>query len=140
METNIATRLATTDFDRRTLVHGVFAAGAALIATPLLMGCAPGAGDATEGAAAGTSGDAAGDGAATLNLDRAIVAYFTCPEPTGTDTVAGASRVVRDGALYGNVELVANLIAQCAPGAGIAAGLRVSDNADIDPWLADMGF
>ena len=39
-----------------------------------------------------------------------LVAYFTMPETDGTDTVAGASRVVVDGNLYGNTQYLANLI------------------------------
>ena len=132
MHTNAALDLATTALDRRTLVRGAFAAGAALIASPLLMGCAPGAGDAAEGASDG-SADA---GADAPNLDRAVVVYFTCPEPTGTDTVAGASRVVRDGVLYGNVELVANLIAQ-GTGADLFAIETVQEYpADHDELIA----
>lgn len=132
MHTNVALDLATTALDRRTLVRGAFAAGAALIASPLLMGCAPGAGDAAEGASDG-SADA---GADAPNLDRAVVVYFTCPEPTGTDTVAGASRVVRDGVLYGNVELVANLIAQ-GTGADLFAIETVQEYpADHDELIA----
>lgn len=43
---------------------------------------------------------------------RPLVIYFTNPEPTGVDTVAGASRVARDGRVWGNNELVAALIQQ----------------------------
>ncbi|QTB91021.1 flavodoxin [Bifidobacterium saguini] len=47
-----------------------------------------------------------------ISTSNALIFYFSMPEPTGTDTRAGASRVVRDGELYGNVELIANLIQQ----------------------------
>lgn len=39
-----------------------------------------------------------------------LIAYYTFPETDGTDTDAGASRVVVDGTLYGNTEYLANLI------------------------------
>lgn len=44
------------------------------------------------------------------NGDRILIAYFTMPETDGTNTVAGASRVVVDGTLYGNTQYLANLI------------------------------
>ena len=45
-----------------------------------------------------------------------LVAYFTMPETDGTDTVAGASRVVMDGNLYGNTQYLANLIQERTSG------------------------
>lgn len=97
---------------RRTLVKGFLLSGGVALAGFGLAGCnqsSPGrdAGTTTSTAAGDTAGNA-------LSVDptRALVAYFTCPEPTGTDTVAGASRVVRDGVLFGNVELIATLIQQ----------------------------
>lgn len=45
-----------------------------------------------------------------------LVAYFSMPETDGTDTVAGASRVVVDGALHGNTQYLAELIQERAGG------------------------
>ena len=45
-----------------------------------------------------------------------MVAYFTWPEPDGTDAVTGASRVVSDGKLYGNTEYVAHIIGEATGG------------------------
>lgn len=42
---------------------------------------------------------------------RILTVYFTLPETDGVDTVSGASRVVVDGELYGNMEYMANSIA-----------------------------
>ncbi|GHV93730.1 flavodoxin [Spirochaetia bacterium] len=41
---------------------------------------------------------------------KILIAYFTLPETDGVDTVSGASRVVVDGKVSGNVEFVANII------------------------------
>ena len=41
---------------------------------------------------------------------KELILYFTHPETDGTDTVAGASRVVVNDKLYGNVEYIANVI------------------------------
>lgn len=46
---------------------------------------------------------------------RILIAYFTVPEDD-TDTVAGASVVVKDGEKYGNTEYVANVIQQAIGG------------------------
>lgn len=59
------------------------------------------------GAPAEASGQAPDAEAAESNI---LVAYFSMPETDGTDTVAGASRVVVDGALYGNTQYLAELI------------------------------
>lgn len=57
--------------------------------------------------------------AALMNYDRMaqpagdakiLIAYFTVPETSGVDAVAQASRVVENGEVMGNVELIANTI------------------------------
>jgi flavodoxin len=47
---------------------------------------------------------------------KILVAYFTLPETGGTDAVSGASRVVVDGRVTGNVEFVAGLIQKAVGG------------------------
>lgn len=41
---------------------------------------------------------------------RILIAYFTVPETDGVDTVAGASRVAKDGEVLGNTEFIAKEI------------------------------
>lgn len=65
-----------------------------------------------------------GDGAWTVNgvvqtqraENRILIAYYTLPETDGTDTDSGASRVAADGGVQGNVEYMANTIAQATGG------------------------
>jgi flavodoxin len=47
---------------------------------------------------------------------KILVAYFTLPETDGTDAVSGASRVIVDGKVTGNVEFVAALIQKAVGG------------------------
>ncbi len=47
---------------------------------------------------------------------KALVAYFTWPEPDGVDASSGASRVIADSQLYGNTEYVARLISEATGG------------------------
>lgn len=47
---------------------------------------------------------------------KILVAYFTLPETGGTDAVSGASRVIVDGKVTGNVEFVAALIQKTVGG------------------------
>ncbi|GHV01301.1 flavodoxin [Spirochaetia bacterium] len=47
---------------------------------------------------------------------KILIAYFTLPETDGVDTVSGASRVVVDGKVSGNVEFVANIIHKAVGG------------------------
>lgn len=47
---------------------------------------------------------------------RILIAYYTLPETDGTDTDAGASRVAANGRVQGNVEYMANTIAQATGG------------------------
>lgn len=47
---------------------------------------------------------------------KVLVTYFTRPETDGVDASSGASRVVRDGKLYGNTEYVAMMIAEVTGG------------------------
>lgn len=57
------------------------------------------------------------DTAALPALDgNILIAYFSVPETDGTDTVAGASRVVVDGEVLGNNQYIAQLIQQEAGG------------------------
>lgn len=42
--------------------------------------------------------------------NKNLIVYFTMPETDGIDTVAGASRVVVDSELYGNMEFMADTI------------------------------
>lgn len=44
--------------------------------------------------------------------DGILIAYFTMPEASGVDAVSGASRVVEDGEVFGNVQYIANAIAK----------------------------
>lgn len=47
---------------------------------------------------------------------KVLVTYFTWPEPDGTDTNTGASRVISNGKLYGNTEYIAHLISGATGG------------------------
>jgi flavodoxin len=47
---------------------------------------------------------------------KVLVAYFSMPETSGVDTVSGASRIVVDGTVMGNVEFVANCIQKTVGG------------------------
>lgn len=47
---------------------------------------------------------------------KSLIVYFTLPETDGVDTVAGASRVVVDGELYGNMEFMADTISKTVGG------------------------
>lgn len=52
-----------------------------------------------------------------FNTDgKILVAYFTSPETDGVDAVAGASRVIVNGDLYGNTEYVAKVISEATKG------------------------
>lgn len=50
------------------------------------------------------------------NTSNILIAYFTMPEPDGADAVSGASRVVEDGMVIGNVEYIAGAIQQTTGG------------------------
>ena len=57
------------------------------------------------------------DTAAQPALDgNILIAYFSVPETDGTDTVAGASRVVVDGEVLGSNQYIAQIIQQEAGG------------------------
>ena len=47
---------------------------------------------------------------------KILIVYFTMPESSGVDAVSGASRVVVDGKVTGNVEFVANCIQRVTDG------------------------
>ncbi|PKL24179.1 MAG: flavodoxin [Spirochaetae bacterium HGW-Spirochaetae-3] len=61
-----------------------------------------------------------GTGAKTASAEptgsRILVAYFSMPESAGVDAVAGASRVVADGKVYGNTQWVADRILEATGG------------------------
>jgi flavodoxin len=50
------------------------------------------------------------------NTEKILIAYFSLPEPSGVDAVSGASRVIVDGKMSGNVEFVARHIQKTAGG------------------------
>ncbi len=52
----------------------------------------------------------------SLSDNKTLIVYFTLPETDGVDTVAGASRVVVDGELYGNIEFMANTVSNTVGG------------------------
>ncbi len=54
--------------------------------------------------------------AVNLSDGKILIVYFTMPESDGVDTVAGASRVVVDGEMYGSVEFMANTIQETTGG------------------------
>lgn len=92
--------------DRRTFVRAALATGGAVLSGFLLSGCAQ-----QEEPAQAPAQESQASQDAPKASSSSLVMYFTCPEPTGSDTVAGASRVVVDGALYGNIEYISTLIA-----------------------------
>lgn len=50
------------------------------------------------------------DGEKPGSGSKILIAYFTVPETDGVDTVAGASRVAKDGEVLGNTEFIAKEI------------------------------
>jgi flavodoxin len=56
--------------------------------------------------------DSADEGA----VRKILIAYFTMPKTDGVDTVAGASRVVKNGEVLGNVQFIAQTIQKAAGG------------------------
>jgi uncharacterized membrane protein YbaN (DUF454 family)/flavodoxin len=51
-----------------------------------------------------------GEAAETKTESHILIAYFTNPEPDGVDAVAGASRVVVNGEIFGNTQFIARII------------------------------
>lgn len=108
---------------RRSFVEGAVALGA-VWAGGSLLGCSPAADGRDDDAHAGASdasgvsdGDAQGspDAASPLTAGTAAVVYFSMPltEADDLDAPSGASVVVRDdGSMVGNVEYVADYIAE----------------------------
>ncbi len=47
---------------------------------------------------------------------KILIAYFTVPETDGVDTVASASRVVKDDEVFGNTEFIASIIQETLGG------------------------
>jgi flavodoxin len=54
--------------------------------------------------------------AQTERKENVLIAYFTVPETDGVDTVAGASRVVKNGEVLGNTQFIAQCIQRAAGG------------------------
>jgi len=52
----------------------------------------------------------ASDGSEAESGSKILITYFTVPETDGVDTVAGASRVAKDGDVLGNTEFIAKEI------------------------------
>lgn len=104
----------------------------AVILALALTGCAGGAPAASPGPSAADPAPAQAAPAPTQTAQPAeepdagaaagssiLIAYFTMPEdvdPAGADAVAGASIVVRDGEILGNVEYMARTIQQAVGG------------------------
>lgn len=105
---------------------------AAVLTMALLAGCASGAPAASPGPSAADTAPTQAALAPTQTAQPAeepdagaaagssiLIAYFTMPEdvdPAGADAVAGASIVVRDGEILGNVEYMARTIQQAVGG------------------------
>lgn len=105
----------------------------AVLTLALLAGCASGAPAASPAPSAASPAptqetpapaqtaqptDAPAEGAEAAGSST-LIAYFTMPEdvdPAGADAVAGASIVVRDGEILGNVEYMARTIQQAVGG------------------------
>lgn len=123
----------------KTMQRRLALALAAVLTMALLSGCASGAPAASPGpSAAGPAptqaapaptqtaqpAQTAAESAAPAEGAEAagssiLIAYFTMPEdvdPAGADAVAGASIVVRDGEILGNVEYMAQTIQQAVGG------------------------
>lgn len=65
--------------------------------------------DNDEGASSGSNASSAQN----VKIDgKTLVVYFTEPEDSGTDAVAGASRVVEDGEVVGNTQFLAETISE----------------------------
>ena len=47
---------------------------------------------------------------------KILVAYFTVPETDGVDASSGASRIIDNGHLYGNMEYIARTISEATGG------------------------
>lgn len=104
----------------------------AVLMMALLAGCAGGASAASPGPSAAdpaptqvapaptqTAQPAEEPAAGAAAGSSILIAYFTMPEdvdPAGADAVAGASIVVRDGEILGNVEYMAQTIQQAVGG------------------------
>lgn len=110
----------------------ILSAFLAVILALALTGCAGGAPAASPGPSAADTAPAQETPAPTQTAQPAeepaagaaagssiLIAYFTMPEdvdPAGADAVAGASIVVRDGEILGNVEYMAQTIQQAVGG------------------------
>ena len=70
--------------------------------------------------AAADTNQAGRSGAKSVSDSKVLVAYFTMPESAGVDAVAGASRVVANGKVYGNTQWVADRILEATGGVRFA--------------------
>lgn len=68
-----------------------------------------------------------------------LIAYFTMPEDTGTDTSSSASRVAADGEVLGNTEYIARLIQQESGGDLFAIETQQTYPDDHDA-LTDLAY
>lgn len=60
--------------------------------------------------------DSAGNGQVITGDGKILIAYFSYPEPDGTDASSGASRLVKDGAVIGNTQYLARAIEEATQG------------------------
>ena len=94
---------------------------------------------------AGNNGNVSSSNSADNNANKnstdtnILVAYFTVPETDGVDTVAGASRVVKDGKVVGNTEYIASEI-QKNLGADIFNIKTASDYPGTHSALLDYAY
>ena len=94
-------------------------AGGAPAASPGPSAAGPATAQETPAPAAQTAQPAKEPAAGAAAGSSILIAYFTMPEdvdPAGADAVAGASIVVRDGEILGNVEYMAQTIQQAVGG------------------------
>lgn len=66
--------------------------------------------DGNSSTADGQETQPSADGEKTEGGSKILITYFTVPETDGVDTVAGASRVAKDGEVLGNTEFIAKEI------------------------------
>ena len=70
--------------------------------------------------AAADANQAGRSGTKSTSGSRVLVAYFSMPESAGVDALAGASRMVSKGKVYGNTQWVADKIQEATGGDIIA--------------------
>lgn len=62
------------------------------------------------------SDDKAGDEQVITGDGKILIAYFSYPEPDGTDASSGASRLIKDGTVIGNTQFLAKVIEEATKG------------------------